>query len=222
MTRTARPWVAVTVAGGAAAGAIYWSVVRPWLLRWGRVGDEHVLPGDDLVPRPRYVASRSLTIAAPATAIWPWLVQIGQGRGGFYSYDWLENLIGCDIHSADRILPQFQQLAIGDPVRLMPEAKAGLPPLRVAAVEPERALVLRTPGTPEESFARGAPVATWAFVLEPVDDRTTRLIARWRADYVPSLVGKLANHYLLEPIHFVMERKMLLGIKARVEREVVS
>jgi hypothetical protein len=103
-------------------------------------------------------------------------------------------------------------------VRFAPEGRFDLPPLRVAAIEPERALVLRTPGSREVSFARGAPVATWAFILEPVDARTTRLIARWRADYAPTLIGRLANHYLLEPIHFAMERRMLLGIKERAER----
>ena len=216
--RVARRWLTAALLAGAAFAA-YLSAIRPWLLHWGAAVPRASFPGDDLVARPRYVATRGVTIAAPPAAIWPWLVQIGQGRGGFYSYDWLENLVGCDIHSADRILPAFQRLAVGDRVRLEPEGRFDL---TVAAVEPERALVLRTPGNPEENLAASVPFASWAFILEPINGRTTRLIARWRADYAPSLAGRLANHYLLEPIHFIMERKMLLGIKARAEREMAA
>jgi hypothetical protein len=217
MNHSARLTSLTILGAGAASAATYFIVIRPWLRSWEEVNDEGPLPGDAIVPRPRYVATRAVTIAAPAAEIWPWLVQIGQGRGGFYSYDWLENLIGCDIHSADRILPEYQHVSAGDPVRLAPEGKSKLPPLTVAVIEPDRALVLLTPGTPEENFALGAPFATWAFILEPIDEENAKLIARWRADYIPTLRGKLANHYLLQPIHFIMERKMLLGIKKRAE-----
>jgi hypothetical protein len=93
MIRIPLRWFVVVLAAGIVAGTTYWSIVRTWLLRWGG-SLTHALPGDDLVPEPRYAATRSVAINAPAAAIWPWLVQIGQGRGGFYSYDWLENVIG--------------------------------------------------------------------------------------------------------------------------------
>jgi hypothetical protein len=87
------------------AGIAYWFGLRPWHIRWGATDDElaRPLPGDEIVPRPRKWSTRAITIDAPAEVVWPWLVQIGQGRGGLYSYDWLENLAGCDIHSADRV-----------------------------------------------------------------------------------------------------------------------
>ena len=153
--------------------------------------------------------------------VWPWLVQIGQARGGFYSYSWLENLLGCDIHNADRILPEFQTLKAGDTIRLHPKA----PPIPVVLVEPGRALVLHGRPNPEVDqqyevkFTKpGNYVASsWAFVLDPLDERTTRLLVRFRMDYDPTFGNKLAFRAMLEPIHFVMQRKMLLGIKQRAE-----
>jgi len=130
----------VSVAAGAAALAAYILGVRPWYLRWGATEAEFEvpLPGDEIIPRPRHRDTHAITVRAPVVDVWPWLVQMGQGRGGFYSYDWLENLIGCDIHNADQIFPDFQSLRVGDSVRLHPKA----PPLPVAIVEPCRALVL--------------------------------------------------------------------------------
>ena len=150
-----------------------------------------------------YTATRAITIDAPAEAVWPWLAQMGQGRGGLYSYDWLENLFGCDIHSADRVVPELQSPAVGDAFRLYREG-AGPPALTMARVEPGRALVLR-----------GGEDYSWAFVLVKVDDHTTRLIARTRSYSDPAWVAPLTG---VEPMHFVMERKMLYGIKERVER----
>lgn len=98
------------------------------------------LPGDDLVPRPRLGTTRAITIQAPAAEIWPWLVQMGQGRGWMYSYERLENLIRCDMHNADRILPEHQDLKAGDKARLGPE---GYPSFDVTAIEPGCALILR-------------------------------------------------------------------------------
>ncbi len=170
------------------------------------------LPSDVLVLRPRQTATRAITIDAPAAAVWPWLVQIGQGRGGFYSYDWLENLAGCDIHSADRVIPALQDLREGDTVRLGPE---GYPAYRVAAVESGRALVLG--GNASEIEAH-----SWAFVLEPIDEQTTRLLVRSRDDYAPTPANFLIWRVITEPLHFVMERKMMLGIKQRAEAAVAQ
>lgn len=159
-------------AAGAAALSAYILVIRPWHLRWGATDAEvhQTLPGDDFVKQPRYVSTHAVTIRAPAAAVWPWLVQMGQGRGGLYSYDWLENLVGCDIHSADRIIPELQNAEVGDTVRLVPEDSSFPLAFDVAVIEPERALVLRTPGDPDASMAAGYPDATWAFVLSKLDE----------------------------------------------------
>lgn len=206
----------------AAAIASYASILRPRILRWGATAaeTETPMPGDEIVRTPRYVTNHAVTIHAPAALVWPWLVQMGQGRGGLYSYDWLENLLGFDIHSADRIVPEFQHLEPGDTIRLV--RKGYFTDLRyeVIIVEPERALVLRTPSSPEENFARGLPYGSWTFGLRKVDERTTRLIARTRSDFRPSVAGYIWNKYGLQPAHSIMERRMLLGIKARAEASV--
>jgi hypothetical protein len=145
-------------------------------------------------------------------------VQLGQGRGGLYSYDWLENLVGCDIHSLDRIDPQLQQLVPGDTVRLVPEDFRVPLRFQVAQVDPPCALVLRGAGTRQEAIRDGLPFPSWAFVLRPQQDGSTRLLARWRSDFRTGVADRLTNQYLLEPVHFVMERKMLLGIKQRAQR----
>jgi hypothetical protein len=139
----------------ALAGAVAFYVLlgRARQLRWGATGQEagEPLPGDDLIADPDLTATRAITIRAPASQVWPWIVQLGQGRGGFYSYDFLENLIGCGIHSADRIVPQWQDLKPGDQVRLAPQAG-----LAVAHLEPGRSLVLRG-GVP---MGKAAPPTT--------------------------------------------------------------
>ncbi|PCR89052.1 hypothetical protein CP557_21075 [Natrinema ejinorense] len=196
------------------AGA-YHVAIRPWHRRWGTIEDEAraPLPGDDLLPDATDQVTHAIEIDAPAEAIWPWLVQIGQGRGGFYSYDWLERAVGADIHNVDRIIPELQDLEEGDVVRLAPEdypvsAPESAP--EVARLDPERALVLRPPGDP--------PAWTWAFVLEPTDADTTRLLARTRSNPRRSSIARAIDSLFWEPAHFVMERKMLHGIKRRAER----
>lgn len=203
----------------AAAIASYASILRPRILRWGATEDEvnAAMPGDDIVGTPRYVTNHAVTIHAPAALVWPWLVQMGQGRGGLYSYDWLENLLGFDIHSADRIIPEFQHLEPGDQIRLVREGYPADLHYEVVLVERERALVLRTPGSPDENFAKNLPYGTWTFILRRAGEETTRLIARTRSDFRPSFSGYIWNKYGLEPAHSIMERRMLLGIKARAE-----
>ena len=192
----------------ACAGALaaYVLGVRPWHVRWGATDKEvsERLPGDELVEHPNVEATHAITINAPVEEVWPWLVQIGQDKGGFYSYTWLENMVGCHMRNADRIVPEFQQLSVGDTVRLHPQA----PPLPVLICEPPRTLVLGNnmdyPGT-------------WGFYLKEVDERTTRLLMRGRGDWKPGLLSWVGAHVLFEPAHFIMERKMLLGIKCRAE-----
>jgi hypothetical protein len=126
-----------SVIGSAAA---YVLVVRPWQLRWGGTDQERdaTLAGDDLIANPDLTATRAITVHAVPAQVWPWIAQLGQGRGGFYSYDALENLVGCDIHSADQIVPEWQDIKVGDQVKLHPEFG-----LDVIVVEPGQALVLR-------------------------------------------------------------------------------
>lgn len=183
-------------------------VLRTWALQWGATEAEldATLPGDDVVPAADHVSTRAVSINVPADRVWPWVVQIGQGRGGFYSYDVLENLIGCDIHSANRIEERWQDLAVGDEIRLHPQADA----LTVSEVDPGRALVLRGSPRPDAfSFS-------WAFVLRPAPDGGTRLLVRERYG-CPTQAARL----LIEPVSFasfVMSQAMLRGIKERAER----
>jgi hypothetical protein len=169
------------------------------------------LPGDELMPHADLTATRAVTVRAPADGVWPWIAQLGQGRGGFYSYDFLENLVGCDIHSADRIVPEWQAIDVGAQVRLHPEAG-----LIVALVEPGQALVLRG-GVP---MGRTPPPYdfTWAFVLRGEPAGATRLVVRERYAY-----SRRWARLLVEPVEFVsfiMSRRMLRGIKERAERAV--
>lgn len=206
----------------AAAAAGYVLALRPRLLRWGATAQEAAgpLPGDELVPTPRLQSTRAVSIAAPPDAVWPWLVQMGSGRGGMYSYDLLENAVGLDMHSADRILPEFQQLAVGDVLPLSPGG--GVP---VRRLEPGAVLALggvMDPRTREVTAREGAQTGArlemgWSFVLQPLGVGSTRLLSRTRYDYAPLTLG-IPLRVLLEPMQFVMERRMLLGIRSRVER----
>ncbi len=219
MNRRTLRWTAAATAVTVQAAAAYVTVVRPWLLRWGATDEETVrpLPGDDLVARPRGTATRAVSIEAPVAEVWPWLVQLGQGRGGLYSYDWLENLIGCDIHSVDRIVPELQDLKPGDAIRLVREDYPVPLFFEVTTVEPEHALVLHTPGDSAENLEKGLPDMSWALIVEPLPDGRTRLIARTRTTFKPTLSSQLWNGKGLEPFAFLMERRMLLGIKERAE-----
>ncbi|HVM19782.1 MAG TPA: hypothetical protein VM307_07465 [Egibacteraceae bacterium] len=205
-----------------AAGLIvvHYGFVRRWMLTWGASVEElgAALPGDEFVLDPRTGSTRAITIHAPLEAVWPWIAQMGQGRGGLYSYDWLENLFGCDIHSSDRILSNLQTVEVGDVIRLVKEGYPVDLSFEVAFVHPPRALVLRPRTTPEEAFAAGMAYTTWAFVLQAVNSGTTRLISRWRTDFKPTPAGYFWWKYgPVEAVNFVMERKMLKGLRRRAE-----
>jgi hypothetical protein len=130
--------VGVTALGCAAAACIF--LARRWQLRWGATGQEssEPLPGDDLITDLDLTATRAITVGVPAGQVWPWIAQLGQGRGGFYSYDFLENLVGCHIHSTDRIVPEWQDAGVGDEIKLAPQVG-----LVVALLERGRSLVQR-------------------------------------------------------------------------------
>jgi hypothetical protein len=205
-------------AAGHAAGIAFLAyasaavLLRPWHTRWGATDAERAmrLLGDELVPEAHYRMDHAITIQAPADSVWPWLVQIGQDRAGFYSYDALERAIGDDIHNADRIHPEWQTIGLGDLVRAaQPDYLGGrLGPdvgWRVVALDPGRGFVLENWG---------------AFVVRPVDERTSRLHVRMRGEGRPTVLGTLLgpfNLLVFEPAHFIMERGMLLGIRARAE-----
>ncbi len=211
--------------GAAAVGA--WAAFLPRVLKWGATDDEVVrpLPGDLLVDNPMYVTTRAITVAAPAAAVWPWLVQLGQNRGGFYSYDFFENLFRLDIHNADRIHEEWQDLRLGEDFVALDSA--GMMKMTIAVMEPERAFVVRSgaPGEPPQapgSFFRGELAWSWGFYLEPLDERTTRLLIRCRAAWADTTAAKLAKPVLLEPVHFLMEERMLRGIRDRAEASVAA
>jgi hypothetical protein len=203
--------------GAAAIGA--WLALRRWSSTWGATRAEVVasLPGDDIVERPRITSTRAVAIEAGPEDVWPWLAQLGQGRGGLYSYQRVENLVGCRIANADRVIPELQDVRAGDEIRLVPPDYPVDLSFDVAVAERNRALVLRAKGTREEAFAQGMAFPTWAFVIEPEGVGRVRLLARWRSDY-ESAFGPVLTWHLVEPVHFVMERKMLKGIKRRAER----
>ena len=179
-----------------AAAIAYVTVLRPWSRRWGATTDETTmpLPGDELVESPGIMMTRAVTVDAPVEEVWSWLAQIGQDRAGFYSYEWLENLAGCRMHNADRIHPEWQQRGIGDTVLLHPATG-----LKVARFEPPHSY----------AFEGG-----WYLALEPLNDTSTHLLARSR---VPLGLPSLGYAIFIEAPHFIMERKMLRGIKARAE-----
>ncbi len=205
------------------AAIAYTLVGSVWLReqynRWGASRDEWeaAMPGDELVPAPVLCSTRAVTIDAPPSEVWPWLAQIGQGRGGLYSYDALENLVGLDIHSVDSLLPEDQRVALGDLVRL---GKPGSPCFAVVSVDVGRSLVLVSadPVTeePVPTPVTNGTGATWQWVLRPIHGgAATRLVSRQRNAHPDN---QRVMWRIVEPIGFVMERRMLLGVKERVER----
>ena len=192
-------------------------LLRPILLQWGTTSIERasVLPGDPEIPIARYRIDHGITIRAPTDSVWPWLAQIGQDRGGFYSYAWLERAAGDDIRNADRIHPEWQHVERGQLIRAaQPDYLGGIfgneVGWRVTHVEPGRALVLENWG---------------AFVLRPIDHSSTRLIIRTRGDGAPSLPAVVFGPlgvFVFEPAHFIMQQRMMRGIRERAERAVTS
>ena len=218
-------WESLTAALSMAVLVVFRPLLRGWYLHWGATESEAArqLPGDELVPHPRVKYTRGITIEATPDRIWPWLVQMGQGKAGLYSYEQLENLAGCDIHNTDRILPQFQNIKVGDKIQLGPK---GYPFFTVVGIHPNEALVLAAEDVIPEPHDHKRPdplpeeytISNWVFYLNPITSHSTRLLIRGWLDYEPnSLKNWLIWRVLTEPIAFVMERKMLREIKKRVE-----
>ena len=190
-----------------------------WMNRWGATDEEvaTVYPGDELIPDPAVQATMAVTVEAAPERIWPWLVQIGQDRGGMYSYDWLEQLIGLEITSAQEIRQEWQQLAPGDRVQLVPRNWGPLPngyAFKVAQVDPPNALVLRQ-GPPEDPWD-----GVWSFLLRPAGPDRTRLVSRTRTAQDTGVGATLLRGAttLGVPVTWLMTRKMLLTLKERAER----
>ena len=182
-------------------GAVYSRFVRTPILNWGATKEEATaaLPGDELLVDADGIATRAIEIDAPPAAIWPWLAQMGPApRGGAYTYDWIENLLGLNMHSVDLVLPEFQHPQIGDTIGY------GSNLMRVEVVEPEHVLAWRSE---DGNWA-------WTFIIKS-DDGSSRLISRNRFRQ-PTLVARLGGA-VMEPASLIMERKMLRGIKQRAE-----
>jgi hypothetical protein len=197
MKRALKPAVAAAL-----AAVVYVRLLRRPILTWGASADEVAtqLPGDELLPEADGVATRAITIDAPRSDVWPWIAQMGPSpRGGAYTYDWIENLLGLHMHSADEVLPEFQHPVIGEGFGF------GANRMSYAIVDPEHVLAMRS----------GDGNWVWTFILEEHGDRT-RLISRnrFRLPGLKDRIGMLP----MEPGSLVMERKMLRGIKERAER----
>ncbi|HSN91341.1 MAG TPA: hypothetical protein VLS93_08930 [Anaeromyxobacteraceae bacterium] len=195
--------------------------LRPWTSRWGASDEEvaRALPGDELWPDATRVETRAVTISAPAREAWAWVRQIGQDRGGFYGYELLWNLARARIRDADGLLPDLPERAPGERLWLAsPEEWGGTGFVVVARVDRGRALVtLNLVGGDE------APVGTWTFVVERLGPERSRLLVRsrtGRAGVSPPVARRLFDLLLFEPAHFVMERRMMLGLAERAERRL--
>ena len=197
-------WGGAIVALAGLAGG-YIGVYRPRQLRWGATDEEvaRAMPGDEIVARPVFNATRAVTVNARPEEIWPWLVQIGFGRAGWYSYDILDNL---GRHSSEQILPEYQVLEPGDLIPLGPGEDSGL---FVKEIRSNEGMIW---------WERKRQSTSWAWGLYPIDGEQTRLITRVRNDYRKGLSNFMFGILLIEPVDFPMMRKCMLGIKHRAEQ----
>lgn len=200
---------------------------RTWRTRWGAHPTElhRELPGNELIPEPTWTYTHAISIDAPASRVWPWIAQLGQEHGGFYSYERLENLVGCRIRNADTLVDAWQHPRVGDTVRLHPKA----PPLRVAVVEPGRSLVLHgaaadvAPTATAPCDTPSGPDNLWSFHLFDDGPHRCRLVEHGRTVHGGALSERLFfGTTLIEPIGFVMSREMLRAIRSRSEHGWVA
>lgn len=211
------------------AAKMLWAFATPMLRDarsyWGATEEEIARRwiGDDVVPLPKWMWHHAITIDAPASEVWPWVAQIGQEKAGFYSYEALENVAGCEVHNAERVHPEWQELRVGDALRLHP----GMPPLPIREVEPGHAFV----AGPRIDLTTNAEVpvgevlperhlaVSWAFVVDPDGEARCRLSSRHRISYADELALRLQmGPTFVEPIGTTMDQRMLQGIAERVMR----
>ncbi len=211
--------------------AAYVLFIRYWHLSWGATNTEveQTLPGDELIPDPRWSHTQAITINAPAAEVWKWIVQIGYKRAGWYSYDFIHRILGIagsvdDEHrSANRIIPELQNLEVGDPIEIAPNMG-----YRVAEIQPKRALIMlsKTDLSAGEELDTDDPLpnnylsSSWVWFLKEIDEDTTRLIVRNRSDYSPGLFNELILTIPNELGSLLMQPKTLRGIKQRAEAAV--
>jgi len=202
---------------------LYEAAVRPWHEHWGATESEtvEILEGDHLLAEPAHQVTRAITIDASPQQVWPWIVQMGADRGGFYSYDWLENRFGLEIHSAREIRPEWQDLAVGDVVYANRARTGGW---YVVELQPGEVLALAV-----ADLLRDRPVRRteglrweflWTFAVRPAPDGKTRLVVRERVAF-----GRRLSQWLMSPmgfVSFVMTRKMMYGIKEHAESLATS
>ncbi len=193
----------LAVVATAALGILYFKVIRPWTMRWGATDDEVArrMPGDDVVRCADFNATRAITIHARPEYIWPWLVQIGSGRSGWYTYDWIDN---GGVPSWSAVVPEFQHLAVGDLIPMVPGKEVGI---WVKELEPNRRML----------WWDKKGEYSWEWQLGPIDDNSTRLVTRLRATYPPLWSSKTPYVGLATTGDIVMIHKCLLGMKARAE-----
>jgi hypothetical protein len=210
------------------AGFVYALAIRPRQLRWGATPDKvrRALPGDDLVPSPKSGYTQAITIRAPKAEVWPWLVQIGYKRAGWYSYDFLHRLVGIagcvddERCSAKRVIPELQDLKVGDVIEIAPGMG-----YTVVGLEPEQALILQSilDTAKWESVSSDEPLpekylrSGWVWFLEEIDQNTTRLIARVRNDHDSGLMSRLSTGISNILGRMVMQPKTLRVLKQRAE-----
>ncbi len=178
-------------------------IVIPWHLRWGAGAEEtrRAMPGDEMVASPKLKFTHAITVRRPADKVWPWIVQIGCGRAGWYSYDWLDNL---GKPSAEHVVPELQVIQVGDWVPMSGKIDERTA-FRVAAFKPNRMLLWTKPDS------------TWSWVLEPIDAHHTRVVSRLRCHHEPGSLLGFAGILLMEIGDFPMFRKLLINLRRRAE-----
>lgn len=169
-----------------------------WAARW---------PGDEFVPDAKPSGSRALTIHAHCADVWPWLTQLGQDRAGFYSYRLLENLVGARMPNIRRIVPEWSRRSAGEHLVMAPPERFGpIAEMELVEVIPNHRLTFRN------------PEGVWSFLLLPIGRDSCRLVCRGTWTPSKSLIARAAHYILFDPIHFVMEWKMMRTIRSLAER----
>jgi hypothetical protein len=226
-----KTFIGIGIAVGA-AGLVYVFVVLPWQLRRGATNAklQRSLPGDDLVPSPKTGYTQAITIKAPKSEVWRWLVQIGYKRAGWYTYDFLHRLVGIagcvddERRSAKRIIPELQDLGLGDVIEIAPGMGYS-----AVGIEPEQVLILHTVWDTSkwESVSSDDPLpqnylmSSWVWFLEEIDEKTTRLIVRVRSDHSPGLLNTLSTRIPNALGRLLMQPRTLRVLKQRAEMSVI-
>ena len=182
---------------------VYFALIRPWQLRWGATDDEvkRIMSGDDIVREPSFNATRAVTIHASAKNIYPWIVQMGVTRAGWYSYDLLDNL---GRPSAENILTEYQTIQVGDVIPMSPDGKQGM---RVKDFSKNKWML----------WWDGKGDSSWVWDIQPEGEADFRLVTRVRVKY-RLLSPAIAFNLLVEFFDIIMMRKCMLGIKRRAEK----